>query len=62
LNIEAYVRNDVKQYVGLVVTSDWVEQVGRGSIRLPVVCVQNLGYYKLSFGDTEMTLIFVKIN
>jgi hypothetical protein len=37
LNIEAHVRNDVKQSVGLVITSDWVEQVGRGLIRLPVI-------------------------
>jgi hypothetical protein len=62
LNIEAHVRNDVKQSVGLVVTSDWVGQGGRGSIRLPVVCLcVNLCYYKPSFGDTEKVSFLFKL-
>jgi hypothetical protein len=34
LNIEAHIRNDVKQSVGLVVTLDWVDKVDVSDLSL----------------------------
>jgi hypothetical protein len=57
--MQPHVRNDVKQSVGLVVTSDWVEKIDVRSIRLSVVSCVNLGCYKPLSGETEKALIFV---
>jgi hypothetical protein len=59
LNIQAHVRNDVKQFVGLVVILDRLEKVHISSISHSVITCVNLGMYKPSFGDTEKTFIFV---
>jgi hypothetical protein len=56
-----HVRNDVKQSVGLVVTSNWVEKVDVSSISHLVKACAILSTYKPPFGDTEKVLIFFKL-
>jgi hypothetical protein len=56
--MQAHVRNDVKQVVGLVVTSYWVEKVDVGSISGDIVSCVNMDWYKCSF-DTQSGTSFL---
>jgi hypothetical protein len=60
--MQPHIRNDVKQPIGLVVTSDWVEKVDVSSTPDSVKSCAILSTYKPPFGDMEKTLIFVLIN
>jgi hypothetical protein len=57
--MQAHVRNDVKQPVGLVITSELSYVPCLSLIPRLVEGWFILSTYKRSFGDTELSLIFV---
>ena len=56
--MKAHVRNDVKQSVGLVVTSYWLELSDVSSIPVRSETCVNLDRYKPSFGSSKFFMYF----